>query len=83
VIGGSRGRDPYHQKLLPQKETDMRVTVYKDTGKGQSIMVEPSLGSGKAPVVMQGVTKANLRENLLPVLAGLRRPILVQEEITF
>lgn len=46
----------------------MKVSIYKLPEGRIDIMVEASPGNGKAPVVLQRVTKATVVEKVLPVL---------------
>ncbi len=50
----------------------MRVSVYKLEGGRIDIMVEASVGHGKAPVVLQDIDREKLVEQILPVLAAQR-----------
>lgn len=48
----------------------MKVSVYKLPEGRIDIMVEAAPGHGKAPVVLQRVTKEDLVDRVLPVLAA-------------
>lgn len=52
----------------------MRVHVYKHNDGGMSVLIEPSAGKGRPPVVLQGITAANVRERVLPELVAARAP---------
>lgn len=46
----------------------MRISIYKDEEGELSVLVEAAVGHGKPPIVIPRVTKATLREQLLPVI---------------
>lgn len=52
----------------------MRVHVYKHDDGDMSVLLEPSPGKGRPPVVLQGITSENVREKVLPQLAAMRAP---------
>lgn len=51
----------------------MRVTVYKRADGALAVFVEPSRGSGKPPVLLDGITAENVRARVLPVVTAMRR----------
>lgn len=48
----------------------MKVSIYKLPEGRIDIMVEAATGHGKAPVVLQGITKSTLAERIAPVLVA-------------
>lgn len=48
----------------------MRMSIYKLPDGRIDVMVEAAPGHGKAPVVLQAVTRADFAARLDPVLAG-------------
>lgn len=52
----------------------MRVHVYKEPGDTVSVFIEPSPGKGRPPVLLQGITPANVRGKILPELVAMRAP---------
>lgn len=54
------------------KEVKMRVSVYKLDDGRMDVLVEASPGSGKAPVVIQGVTQEDLVQRVGPVVDAQR-----------
>ena len=52
----------------------MRVYVYKTEGPTMVVLVEASPGSGRAPVLLEGVTRENLVGKVLPVVESMRGP---------
>lgn len=54
----------------------MRVTVYKHADGVLAVFVEPSRGSGRPPILLDGVTAANVRERVEPVIRAARGELL-------
>ena len=52
----------------------MKVTVYATLEGEMSALVEASPGKGRAPVLLQGITPANVVESVKPVVEAMRRP---------
>ncbi len=52
----------------------MKVHVYQVDEGSFSVLVIPSLGKGRAPVLLQNVTSENLVAGVLPVIEDARRP---------
>lgn len=52
----------------------MRVLVYKGEKGALSVFVVPSLGKGRAPVLIQAITPGNVAELVLPVILAMRKP---------
>lgn len=50
----------------------MKVSVYKVLGDGMAILVQASPGMGRAPIMISGITRKNLKEKVLPVVEGMR-----------
>jgi len=61
----------------------MKVYVYNLLAGGQSVMVVASPGRGLSPVLLEAVSRENIQERLLPVIAEMRRirdlPVSVAE----
>ena len=51
----------------------MRVTVYQPVAGLLRVLVEPTLGAGKPPVLLSGVRQGTFRDQVLPVLEAARR----------
>lgn len=52
----------------------MRIHVYKQDDGGMSVLVEPSPGKGRPPVVITDITIWNAREKILPAVVAMRAP---------
>lgn len=52
----------------------MRVHVYKHPEGPMSVLIEPSPGKGRPPILLEGITPANVRGKVLPELAAVRAP---------
>lgn len=52
----------------------MRVRVYKNEDGTTDVLVEASLGKGRPPVLLKGVTPENIKTQVLPVVTAMRRP---------
>lgn len=68
----SRGTGAGSQVDYAERGVVMRVSVYKLDGGRIDVMVEASPGNGKAPVVLQNVTKTDIKERLAPVVEAQR-----------
>lgn len=68
------------ERLVSEAERGflMKVSVYKLEDGGVSVLVQASPGKGRSPVMVDGVTKANIREKVLPVITQLRAPRATQ-----
>lgn len=58
----------------------MKVSVYRLDGGGLSVLVQASVGKGRAPVLLQGITPENVVEKVLPVVAAFRGPKKPRQE---
>lgn len=56
------------------RETNMKVRVYPEEGGTFSVLIEPSIGRGLPPVLLQGLTKADLKGKVSTEIIRLRRP---------
>ena len=73
----ARGSGAPNSRKSNGKETAVKVYIYKLPEGRIDIMVEAATGHGKAPVVLQNVTKLTMPDRLAPVLAaqqGRRQP---------
>lgn len=52
----------------------MRIHVYKDPEGNLSVLVEPSVGKGKPPVLLHDITAETVAERVLPVVETMRLP---------
>lgn len=52
----------------------MRVHVYKAIDGELSVLVQPSPGKGRPPVLLAGITSENVVEQVLPIVQELRKP---------
>lgn len=52
----------------------MRVSVYKRESGVLDVLVEASVGKGRSPRLLEGVTAENVVEKVLPVVVAMRRP---------
>lgn len=52
----------------------MRIHIYKDGNGRLSAFIEPSLGKGLSPILLEGVTAKNIAEKVLPVVELMRKP---------
>lgn len=57
---------------LAHRRYVMRVYVYKHENGTQSVLVEPTLGSGKTPILIHKVTRETIVGLVLPVVNSLR-----------
>lgn len=56
------------------RRLDVRVHVYKCDDGTMSAMIEPSIGKGKPPVLVPGITTKNAAERILPAVVAMRAP---------
>lgn len=54
----------------------MRVLVYKAKEGKQDVLVQPSLGQGKPPVLLKGLTRENLKQEVAKAVADATPPVL-------
>ncbi len=52
----------------------MRVRIYKLEDGRLDALVEASVGKGRAPVLLQGITPENVVAEVGPVIEAMRRP---------
>lgn len=52
----------------------MKVSVYKGEGGVMDVLVEASIGKGRPPLLIQGITQENVIDKVLPVVNAMRRP---------
>lgn len=52
----------------------MKVSVYKEIDGTMAILIQASPGSGKAPVVLPGVTREGLRKAVSEAVQTMREP---------
>lgn len=52
----------------------MKVSVYLGPGGALSVLVQPSPGKGRPPVMIPGVTLENLTSKVSPVVEAMRKP---------
>lgn len=57
----------------------MRVSVYKMEDGTTPVMVEASVGAGKPPLVLQGLTKDNFRDEVFRAIEEQKRQAPVPE----
>lgn len=50
----------------------MKVSVYAPVGGTMAVLVQATPGSGTPPVVLQGLTLENLKEEVSKVVVGMR-----------
>lgn len=51
----------------------MKLSIYKGERGELSVLVEASLGTGKPPVALSGITEENFVARVLPVVEAQRR----------
>lgn len=59
----------------------MKVSVYKGLEGAMSVLVQASPGAGRTPVVIEGITRENIQEKVLPVVVAMRLPKPLQQLI--
>lgn len=52
----------------------MRIHIFKRADGSLSVMLEPSIGKGLAPVLLQDITPDNVTEKVLPEVEKMRLP---------
>ena len=52
----------------------MKISIYKGREGVLSALVQASVGKGRPPVVLQGITRENVREKILPLVVKMRQP---------
>ncbi len=52
----------------------MRVSVYREDDGELSVLVQGSVGMGKVPVLLKGITAENIVERTSAVVVEMRRP---------
>lgn len=60
--------------LVVDRRMGMRVSVYLVVDEDYQVLVESTPGKGRAPVLIQGVTRQNVVDRVRPVIDQLRRP---------
>lgn len=58
----------------------VKVYVYKLENGRRDVLVEPTLGNGKAPVLLKEVTSEDILDRVLPVIVEARRPSALYQE---
>lgn len=58
----------------------MEVHIYRAKAGRSQVLIRPALASGKQLVLLNGVSRDRLREEVLPILESLQRDRLQQIE---